>query len=132
MARRDDVTGRGRPSSTRSDGPRVPKRASVYRGNELAGTIERSETGSLFRYDDAFLGSGARGIAHNLPLASRAFETEGLGLHTFFAGLLPEGSRFAALVRRTKASPDDMLTLLLAAGSDTVGDVSVVPEGTTP
>src|SRR4029453_19320878 len=50
----------------------------------------------------------------------------------FFAGLLPEGMRLNALVRSTKTSPDDLLTLLMAAGSDAIGDVSVVPEGETP
>ena len=34
------------------------------------------------------------------------------------APLLPEGPRLAALVRGAKTSPDDLLTLLMTAGSD--------------
>jgi len=111
------------------------RRAAVYRGHELAGTIERTPLGSSFRYDPAFLQAHTgreSGIAHNLPCRTEPFETVGVNLHTFFAGLLPEGLRLAALVRSTKTSPDDLLTLLMAAGSDTIGDVSVVTESDSP
>jgi serine/threonine-protein kinase HipA len=106
----------------------------VFRGDELVGVIERTDKGSLFRYASAFLQAhpGERGIAYNLPCRAEPFETSGINLHTFFAGLLPEGMRLNALVRSSKTSPDDLLTLLMAAGSDTIGDVAVVPEGDTP
>jgi serine/threonine-protein kinase HipA len=107
------------------------QRASVYRGDELAGTIERTARGSSFRYAPAFVDAhakDARGIAYNLPCRSEPYETVGVNLHTFFAGLLPEGLRLAALVKSAKTSSDDLLTLLMAAGPDTIGDVSVVPE----
>ena len=47
-------------------------------------------------------------------------------IHPFFAGLLPEGVRLRALVRRVKTSEDDLLSLLVAAGADCIGDVAVV------
>ncbi|MDI9916320.1 type II toxin-antitoxin system HipA family toxin [Rhodococcus sp. IEGM 1379] len=50
----------------------------------------------------------------------------------FFAGLLPEGVRLGAVVSSTKTSVDDHLTLLLAVGADMIGNVRVVPTGTTP
>jgi serine/threonine-protein kinase HipA len=103
----------------------------VYRGDELAGTIERTPRGSSFRYAPSFVGAharDARGIAYNLPCRAEPYETVGVNLHTFFAGLLPEGLRLAALVRSAKTSSDDLLTLLMASGSDTIGDVSVLPE----
>lgn len=50
----------------------------------------------------------------------------------FFAGLLPEGRRLGLLRRSLKASADDELTLLCGIGSDTVGDVQVVPHGEAP
>jgi serine/threonine-protein kinase HipA len=110
------------------------QRASVFRNDELVGSIERTDKGSSFRYATAFLRAHPqdRGIAYNLPCRPEPYETNGINLHTFFAGLLPEGSRLYALVRSAKTSPDDLLTLLMAAGSDTIGDISVVPEGETP
>lgn len=50
----------------------------------------------------------------------------------FFAGLLPEGRRLSALRRTVATSADDELTLLLAVGGDTVGDVQVAPRGVAP
>src|SRR5204862_415986 len=77
--------------------------------------------------DDAFLARGAkRGIAYRLAGDEKRVETRGTNVHPFFAGLLPEGVRLRALLRRLKASADDLLTLLVASGADCVGDVSVV------
>src|SRR5690606_19493478 len=56
----------------------------------------------------------------------------GVNLHPFFAGLLPEGQRFIALSRRVKTSPDDLFSLLVAAGSDCIGDVSVTRPDQAP
>lgn len=50
----------------------------------------------------------------------------------FFTGLLPEGRRLRAIRSAVKTSADDELTLLLAVGGDTVGDVQVLPWGTQP
>lgn len=47
----------------------------------------------------------------------------------FFAGLLPEGRRLTALRGAVKTSADDELSLLLAVGGSTIGDVTVLPEG---
>ena len=113
----------------------VKKRADVYRDGELAGRIDRAPHGSVFSYGRSFLDRHAgdpRGIAFHLPLRAEPFPTFGVNLHPFFANLLPEGARLAALLGAVKAARDDLLSLLVAAGSDTVGDVSVVPEGKSP
>ena len=102
--------------------------ADVYRGDELAGRIARTKHGSIFEYDPSFRGE----VAFCMPREQGRFETRGVNLHTFFAGLLPEGLRLSALVKRVKTSKDDLLSLLIAAGTDCVGDVSVVPVGTKP
>lgn len=102
--------------------------ADVYRGDALAGRISRTKHGSIFEYDVRFEGD----VAFCLPRALGRFETRGVNLHTFFAGLLPEGLRLSALVKRVKTSKDDLLSLLIAAGTDCVGDVSVVPVGARP
>lgn len=109
--------------------------AGVWRDGVRAGTIARTAAGSVFAYDDAFLAQrppGEDGIALRLPYASKRFETSGVNLHPFFAGLLPEGLRLRAIVRLVKTSEDDLLSLLVATGGDVVGDVAVGPEDVAP
>jgi len=109
--------------------------ATVWREGTLVGTIARTRHGSVFEYAPAFFDAHALlpgGIATHLPYARRTTETRGVNLHPFFAGLLPEGIRLEALVDRVKTSEDDLLSLLVAAGADTIGDLSVVPGDTPP
>lgn len=103
----------------------------VYRGDDRVGTLERTEHGARFVYDDAFLDACGEspGIAFHLPASQRVHETQGVNLHPYFAGLLPEGLRLAALLGRVRTSADDLFTLLAAAGWDAVGDVATVPAG---
>ncbi|MBI4957625.1 MAG: HipA domain-containing protein [Myxococcales bacterium] len=110
-------------------------RADVFRGAERAGVVERTPHGSRFTYDAEYLAHhahDAHGIAFQLPLRAEPFESRGLNLHPFFANLLPEGARLAALVRHVKSSPDDFLSLAVAAGADTIGDVAIVAAGDRP
>lgn len=58
--------------------------------------------------------------------------TTGGAVPAFFAGLLPEGVRLGVVTTSTKTSADDHLTLLLAIGADTVGNVRVFPAGVDP
>jgi len=111
----------------------VARAARVLSGDELAGHLERGARGAVFTYDAGYLERARErrrtlGLAWNLPPGRARTETVGVNLHTFFAGLLPEGLRLRALVQRVKTSADDLLSLLVAAGADCVGDVSVVPE----
>lgn len=110
-------------------------RAEVRRGEAHVGVISRTSLGSTFEYDEDFYArhrGEPGGIARHLPYAQRRFESRGVNLHPFFAGLLPEGVRMRALIQHVKTSEDDLLSLLIAAGEDTVGDISVVPEGWRP
>ncbi|MHB8875568.1 MAG: type II toxin-antitoxin system HipA family toxin [Myxococcaceae bacterium] len=115
--------------------PRQVEEAEVYRNAERVGTIRRTAAGCVFRYLDEFYAAHRAlpgGVAVNLPYRQQELEHRGDNLPPYFAGLLPEGLRLKALVRRAKTSEDDMLTLLIAAGPDTVGDLCVVPAGETP
>lgn len=106
--------------------------ADVWRETTLVGSVTRTPRGSDFDYDEAFFAKHGRqegGLAVHLPYVQRHVETLGSNLHTYFAGLLPEGLRLRVLIQRTKTSEDDLLSLLIAAGTDTVGDLSVVPRG---
>jgi serine/threonine-protein kinase HipA len=72
----------------------------------------------------------APAVATTLPRVEEPARSGSAGaVPPFFAGLLPEGRRLAALLRSVKTSADDELTLLLAVGADTIGDVQVMQEG---
>lgn len=115
---------------------RAAERADVYKGSELAGTLLRTSHGASFQYASALAQSHAgdplRAVAFSLPVRSEPYEVFGTNLHTFFAGLLPEGLRLRALVRSLKTSEDDLFSLLLASGADAVGDVAVAQPGAVP
>lgn len=58
--------------------------------------------------------------------------TPGGAVPSYFAGLLPEGVRLGVVTSSTKTSADDHLTLLLAIGADTIGNVRIFPAGGDP
>ena len=104
--------------------------ADVHKGGRLAGHLRRDAAGVVaFSYSAGYDGAA---VASTLPLDGGTFARPGGGLPPFFAGLLPEGHRLSVLRRATKTSMDDELTLLLAVGADTPGDVQVVPAGESP
>ncbi|MDH5676091.1 MAG: HipA domain-containing protein [Myxococcales bacterium] len=109
-----------------------PAVADVYVGDVLAGQLERTQHGARFSYDAGYLAARGPAVAFTLPLREAPYETHGVNLHTFFAGLLPEGLRLQALVRRTKTSEDDLLSLLVMSGADCIGDVAVTRRGQRP
>ena len=107
--------------------------ADVYVDGTHAATLTRNSDGGVtFSYRDSFLSSARFPIATTLPLTNVPLTTTGGAVPPFFAGLLPEGRRLSALKRSIKTSVDDELSLLLAVGEDTVGNVSVVPAGEKP
>lgn len=112
---------------------RTVVRATVLKQGVRAATLERWSHALVFAYDEAYLGGRGAPVATTLPLSEEPVVTHAAGaLPPFFAGLLPEGRRLAALRRAVKTSADDELTLLLAVGGDAVGDVQVLPEGHEP
>lgn len=108
--------------------------ADVWADDRLAASLSRTaEGGTSFAYRPDYLaGDGARPIATTLPLSTEPVVTPNGALPAFFAGLLPEGHRLTVLQRAVKTSTSDELSLLLAVGGDTPGDVRVVPAGEAP
>ncbi|MEU5840174.1 HipA domain-containing protein [Streptomyces diacarni] len=105
-------------------------KADVYCNENLAGTLARQSDGSVaFSYNKDYLAHGGAGIATSLPASPEAYVGPGGALPSFFSGLLPEGHRLTVLKDATKTSISDELTLLMAVGADTPGNVRVVPEG---
>ncbi len=101
-------------------------RAFVFCGEEYAGTLERTREGAVFAYDDAYLDRPeklAPSIASSMPRSRKEHKTSGVNLHPFFANLLPEGWVLQAVAARTKVARDDLLSILVAIGRDTIGDV---------
>lgn len=106
--------------------------ADVYKAGTLAATLTRFPGRVEFRYTEDYLASGLPAVATTLPVTAEPVVTTFGAVPPFFAGLLPEGRRLSSLRRAAKASADDELALLLLVGSDTVGDVQIVPSGDKP
>lgn len=103
--------------------------ADVYKGDTFAATLVRHGDHVEFAYNNAYVGAP---VATTLPISDVPYVAPAGQLPAFFVGLLPEGRRLTALRRALKVSADDELSLLLAVGADTVGDVRVVPPGQEP
>ena len=108
---------------------RTVQTADVHKAGAVAATLHRRDGGVEFAYRPGYAGPP---VATTLPIGAPPRFTPAGSVPPFFAGLLPEGRRFSSLQRAVKASADDELSLLLAVGTDTVGDVVVVPEGASP
>ena len=108
-------------------------RADVYKDGDLAAHFARRDAGTVeFTYTPDWVSNAGPAIATTLPVTETPVITAGGAVPAFFAGLLPEGRRLAALRQGVKTSADDELSLLLGVGADTIGDVRIVPEGTRP
>ena len=103
--------------------------ADVYKAGVLAARLERHDGGTRFSYVPAYLASGRPAVASSLPLTDQPVLSAAGAAPPYFTGLLPEGRRLNALRRSIKASADDDLSLLIAAGGNPVGDVQVVGHG---
>lgn len=112
--------------------PKSVEAADVFKGQRKAGQLRRIGGGTEFVYSPDYLSDPGPAVATTLPVQSAPFFAGGGAVPAFFAGLLPEGARLNAVASAVKTSLNDELSLLLAVGSDTVGDVSVVHEGSTP
>lgn len=106
--------------------------ADVWKDDRLAARLARDGEDVVFAYRADYLADPGPAIARTLPLTANPTRTPAGAVPPFFAGLLPEGARLRAVVAGTRTSEDDHLTLLLAVGADTIGDVRVVPEGISP
>ncbi|MFD4179833.1 type II toxin-antitoxin system HipA family toxin [Rhodococcus sp. NPDC058514] len=113
--------------------------ADVYLGDRVVARLARAADGDAITFDytaaPPTVGRPVRPVSVSWSLLADAdypSVTTGGAVPPFFAGLLPEGVRLGAAVSSTKTSVDDHLTLLLAVGADTIGDVRVVPADTVP
>ncbi|MHB8637929.1 MAG: type II toxin-antitoxin system HipA family toxin [Fimbriimonadaceae bacterium] len=109
--------------------------AVVYQGDSRVAHITRTPTGSRLDFEPSVVVDPPPYpgyLAWTLPYGIDPVEQSGDNLHPFFVNLLPEGARLRLLLGNTRLAGDDFLGLLLTVGADTIGDVSVVPEGHPP
>ena len=106
--------------------------ADVYKQDTGVASLRREPGGIVFRYRPEHVAAGGGAVATTLPVSREPVRTPAGAVPPFFAGLLPEGRRLTSLRRAVKTSADDELSLLLAVGCDTIGDVRVVPTGESP
>jgi HipA-like protein len=83
----------------------------------------------VFSHLPEYVGEGGARVTTTLPVTAEPEFRPAGAVPPFFAGLLPEGRRLSALRAAMKTSGDDELSLLLAVGGDTVGDIQILPEG---
>jgi len=117
---------------------RTVEDADVYLDNAIVASLRRlpgDEIGFKYNTQSPTLGRTARDNSVSWSLlvtANYPVLTAGGAVPPFFAGLLPEGVRLGVVTSSTKTSTDDHLTLLLAIGADTIGNVRVLPAGVAP
>lgn len=98
------------------------KRAKVFVDGKPAGEIQEIERGKKYRF--VYL-NGYKGpsVSLEMPLTKTVYEYD--RFPPFFEGLLPEGMMLEGLLRQTKIDRNDLLSQLIAVGSDLVGNVTV-------
>lgn len=104
-------------------------RGIVYNNGVPAGVLEKGETGECFfrYYDDYFKNTACPPISLTMPKTQQEYYSD--NLFPFFYGLLSEGVNKDIQCRMYKIDEaDDFTRLLLSAGYDTIGAITVKPE----
>jgi serine/threonine-protein kinase HipA len=104
--------------------PKKTNKIPLYKDQEFVGELVRTVAGCDLNFDQNFFKKHlGKKISYHLPVSSPKITFSGAGLPPYFAGLLPEGLRLTSLIKNIKTSADDMFSLLVAAGTDPVGDI---------
>lgn len=101
------------------------RRAEVYFKDELAGYLSDLDDHFEFIYTEEYLNHGFP-ISITLPLQKEPFISK--SLHPFFDGLIVEGWLLETIEHNWKIDRNDRMSLLLLAGKDTIGAVSVIED----
>ena len=96
----------------------------VYVQDRMAGVIEDTTEGYVFKYDDDYLSKDdAAAVSLTLPIQKESYVSQ--VIFPFFDGLIPEGWLLDIVIDNWKINPRDRFGLLLAACRDCVGDVHI-------
>jgi serine/threonine-protein kinase HipA len=93
----------------------------ILKNNIYVGDLVRSVEGCEIHFADS--GAKNKKLTLNISSKEKMKKFAGVGLPPYFAGLLPEGLRLKAIVKKIKTSEDDLFSLLVASGNDPVGDI---------
>lgn len=101
-------------------------KGAVYNNNILAGYLEKNAEGKYtFRYHEDYLANRFN-PSISLTLSRKQKEYHSDKLFSFFSGLLSEGVNKDIQCRLLKIDEqDDFTRLLLTAGNDTIGAITV-------
>lgn len=96
--------------------------ADVFFRDSLAGKLIEIVQNREYRfiYEKEYSGPP---VSLTMPLEQQEYEYD--VFPPFFDGLLPEGYQLEALLKIKKIDRDDLMSQILAAGSDTVGAVTI-------
>ena len=98
--------------------------AFVYVRDAFAGTLQETDAGYQFQYDDDYL-CDAEAPAISLTLPKQAEPYQSKTLFAFFDGLIPEGWLLDLVSHNWKLDPRDRFGLLLVACKDCIGAVRI-------
>jgi serine/threonine-protein kinase HipA len=100
------------------------KSVKIFKNEIEAAELRRTKEGCELHFTSDYLKNNLRSpFTYQIAVQRESIKFIGVGLPTYFAGLLPEGLRLKALVRRIKTSEDDLFSLLVASGAEPVGDL---------
>jgi serine/threonine-protein kinase HipA len=106
------------------------RQAAVYRNNELAAILtEESSNHFILRYEDSYFANPAKAaISLTLPKIRQEYHAD--SLFPFFFNMLSEGVNRKLQSRLLNIDEKDHFGLLLVtAGHDTIGSITVKPWG---
>jgi serine/threonine-protein kinase HipA len=103
----------------------------VWFFGECVGVLTQDEGYLSFRYLPEWLGSkNAKPLSQSLPLRTEPFDDK--VAKPFFAGLLPEGDKRAAVANILKVSSKNDFALLDGIGGECAGALILLEPGQTP
>lgn len=108
------------------------KTALVLKRFVPAATLSNIDGTVSFSYLPEYLASNGPAIASTLAKDPEPRLFSNGASPAFFAGLLPEGRRLNAIAKTLKTSASNDLELLLALGTDAIGDVQVIDPQADP
>lgn len=96
----------------------------IYKNSQFAGVLKRTHQGCEFALSEDFIRqTSTLYFAYCIKNSTDSLIMNGDNLPPFFAGLLPEGRRFNALIKKLKTSEDDLFSLFALVGADCIGDI---------
>ncbi len=105
------------------------RKANIFINSKLAGSLEETVSGYIFRYDPAYAGSyNSLPVSLTMPLTQ--LEHTSKSLHHVFNGLIPEGLLLDIAQTKLNLETKDRMGLLLALCRDNIGAIEVHHEET--